>query len=149
MRAGFLTFPALRAAGSFGLRDDWGWEGRWCGFEGRRRFGRRVYHSSSSRSVESDDIVRENSTAVGLVLCGRMLVLAALSVTGPTGSSSVPPTLPLGPLSEAARKEKRPGDVACVEEAIGGNFFIFFACIAVAISVSFPVSIAVAHTRAR
>ena len=67
-------------------------------------------HSSSSRSVESDEIVREEkSTAVGLLLlllCG-MVGPPALGVTGPTGSSSVPPPLPLWPLSEAARKERR------------------------------------------
>jgi hypothetical protein len=45
-------------------------------------------HYSSSRSVESDDIVREKSTAVGLLLCGGVLALAVLGVTGPTGSSS-------------------------------------------------------------
>jgi hypothetical protein len=71
-------------------------------------------HSSSSRSVESDEIVREKSNAVSLVLCGRVLVLvfAALGVTGPTGSSSVPPPLPLWPLSEAGRKERRSGMTA-------------------------------------
>ena len=59
-------------------------------------------HSSSSRSVEEDEIVRdEKSTAVSflllLLLCGMVAVgpAAALGVTGPTGSSSVPPPLPL------------------------------------------------------
>ena len=57
-------------------------------------------HSSSSRSVEADEIVRdEKSTAVGSLLS----VMVALGVTAPTGSSSVSPPLPLWPLSEAAR----------------------------------------------
>jgi hypothetical protein len=35
-------------------------------------------HTSSLRSVESDEIVHEKSTTVGLVLCGRVLVPWAL-----------------------------------------------------------------------
>jgi hypothetical protein len=65
-------------------------------------------HSSSSRSTESDDTVDEKSTAVGLLLCGRVLVLAALGVTGPTGPSPGPPPLPPWPTPEIARKERRP-----------------------------------------
>ena len=62
-------------------------------------------HSSSSRSAESDEIVREKSTAVALreIVPPPPIVGAELGVTGPTGSSSVPP--PLWPLSDAARKE--------------------------------------------
>jgi hypothetical protein len=41
-----------------------------------------------------------------------VLVLAALGVTGPTGSSSVPPPLPFWPFPEAARKESRSGMTA-------------------------------------
>ena len=73
--------------------------------------------SSSSRSVadyyileylENDDIVRgEKSTAVGLLLVWG--IASALDVMGPTGSSSVPPPLPLWPLSEAARRERWSG----------------------------------------
>ncbi|KAF8269965.1 hypothetical protein EI94DRAFT_1798653 [Lactarius quietus] len=62
-------------------------------------------HSSSSRSAESDDIVREKSTSTAVafrVLQG--MVGASLGVTGPTGSSSV--QAPLCPLSEAAREER-------------------------------------------
>ena len=62
--------------------------------------GVRSTHSSSSRSVEVDEIVRdEKSTADSflLLLCGMVAVgsAAALGVMGPTGSSSVPPPLPL------------------------------------------------------
>ena len=68
-------------------------------------------HSSSSRSFEADEIVCDDkSTAVVLLLlCGMVAVgPAALGVTVPTGSSSVPPPLPLWPLSsEVARKERR------------------------------------------
>ena len=67
-------------------------------------------HSSSSRSIEADEIVRdEKSTTVGLLLCGMVAVApaVALGVMGPTVSSSVPPLLPLWPLSKAARKERR------------------------------------------
>ena len=57
-------------------------------------------HSSSLRSIEADEIVRdEKSTAVGLLLCG--MVAVALGVMGPTVSSSVPPLLPLWLLSGA------------------------------------------------
>ena len=64
-------------------------------------------HSSSSRSAESDEIVCEKSTAVALreIVPPPPIVCAELGVTGPTGSSSVPP--PLWLLSDAARKESR------------------------------------------
>jgi hypothetical protein len=58
------------------------------GLSGVSGIGIGSIHSSSSRSDESDDIVREKSTAVGLLLCGRVLS-PALGVTGPTGSSLV------------------------------------------------------------
>ena len=60
-------------------------------------------HSSLSRTTESDDIEREKSTTVGLLLCRRMG--PALGVTGPTGSSLVHRRFWL--LSVAARKERR------------------------------------------
>ena len=67
----------------------------------------------------------ENSTAAGLsLLCGTVAVgpAAALGVMGPTGSTPVPPALPLWPLSEAARKEWRSGAddgaLACVKEIV-------------------------------
>ena len=58
--------------------------------------------------LEADDVMREEkSTAVGLsLLCG---IASTLDVMGPTGSSSVPPPLPLWPLSEAARRERWSG----------------------------------------
>ena len=99
-----LTLPALRAAGQLGLGDRW-WEHRWHSLERRRGYRRRVDPLRSSRSTESDEIVREKSTVVAL----REIVLpppidsTALGVTGPTGSSSVPPLL--WQLSDAEHKE--------------------------------------------
>ena len=48
-------------------------------------------HSSSLRSVEADEILRdEKFTAIGFLLLGVVgCGLAVLAVTGPTGSSSV------------------------------------------------------------
>ena len=72
---------------------------------------RQVYFSSSSRSVEVDEIVcDEKSTAVGLLLLGVELCgMAVPDATGLAGSSSVPPPPPLWLLSEAASLRVRRG----------------------------------------
>ena len=83
-----LTLPALGTAGRLGL-GDWRWKHRQHGLEGIVGIGIGSTHSSSSRSAESDEIVREKSTVVTL----RDIVLlpiigAALSVMGPMGCAA-------------------------------------------------------------
>lgn len=73
-----------------------------AGSSGVAGTGVRSAHFSSLRSAESDDIMCEKSTAVGLLLCG--VGLPMLGVMGPKGSTLVPPQIWL--LSEAASKKR-------------------------------------------
>ena len=103
MRVRLLTFLARSAAGRLSLRDDWEWQLEWDGAGSNSVAGIGVgsAYPSSSRSAESDYIVREKSTAVAelcLIVPPLAMIGPALGIMGSMRLSSVPP--PLWPLSE-------------------------------------------------
>ena len=100
-----LPFPAHLATWQFSFRDDRaGDRGNAVGgadSSGVGGIGVGSTRSSLSRSAKSNEIVRDEKSTV-VTLPGAA---TALSVTGQTGS----PSVPLWPLSEIARKERRSG----------------------------------------